>query len=81
MQDKDKWPTMHAYRKAVAMGKAPAILCPDCSGELVPVVGRDTLPALRCLSCRATWEPGMHVWNQIEANIREVNQNMKEENV
>lgn len=80
MRDEDKWPAMHAYRKAVAMGQAPAILCPDCDSELVPVVGSDTLPSLRCLACRVVWEPGLHVWDQIEANIREVNQNMKEEN-
>lgn len=80
MRDEDKWPAMHAYRKAVAMGEAPAILCPEDQAELVPVAGKDG-PALRCLSCRVVFEPGLHVWKQIEANIREVNQNMKEENV
>lgn len=72
MKNEDKWPAIHAYRKAVAMGEAPAITCPDCTGELVPVVGRDTLPALRCLACRAVWEPGLNVWNQIAGNIGEV---------
>lgn len=71
MRDEDKWPAMHAHRKAVALGEAPAIKCPDCEGELVPVVGRDTLPALRCLACRITWEPGLNVWNQIASNIGE----------
>lgn len=78
MRDEDKWPAMHAYRKAVAMGEAPPIECPDCQSELVPVVGRDTLPALRCLACRAVWDIGLNVWNQIEANISEVVQTMKD---
>lgn len=80
MRDEDKWPAMHAYRKAVAMGMAPAIRCPDCEAELVPVVGRDTLPALRCLACRVVWEPGLHVWNQIASNISEAAQDVKDKN-
>lgn len=78
MRDEDKWATVHAYRKAVAMGEAPPILCPECDGELVPVVGRDTLPALRCLACRMVWEPGMQVWDQITANIGEVVQTFRD---
>lgn len=78
MKDEQKWPAMHAYRKAVAMGEAPAIKCPDCQGELVPVVGRDTLPALRCLACRTTWEPGLAIWDQIRANISEVVQTFED---
>lgn len=78
MRDEDKWPAMHAYRKAVALDEAPAIKCPDCEAELVPVVGRDTLPALRCLSCRAVWEIGLNVWDQIASNIGEVVQTFKD---
>lgn len=81
MRDEDKWPTIHAYRKAVALDEAPAIKCTDCEGELVPVVGRDTLPALRCLACRVVWEPGLDVWDQITANISEVVQTFKDRDI
>lgn len=80
MRDQDKWPAMHAYRKAVAMGEAPAIMCPEDGAELVPVASKDG-PALRCLSCRIVFEPGLHVWDQIEANIREVVQTFKDRDI
>lgn len=81
MRDEDKWPAMHAYRKAVGMGEAPAILCPEDEAELVPVVGKNSLPALRCLSCGIVWEPGLHVWDQITANIGEVVQTFKDRDI
>jgi hypothetical protein len=80
MRDEDKWPAIHAYRKAVAKGTAPAILCPDCEGELVPVVGRDGDPELKCLSCRVVYDIGLDVWDQITANIHELVQYLKENN-
>lgn len=78
MRDEDKWPAVHAYRKAVAHGDAPAIMCPDCDIELVPVVGNDGEPELKCLSCRTVFDIGLGVWDQIRANIGEVVQNLKE---
>lgn len=74
LRDEDKWPAMHAYRKAVSMDEAPAILCPEDQAELVPVVGRRSDPALKCLSCNIVFEIGLNTWKQIEANISEVAQ-------
>lgn len=71
MRDEDKWSAMHAYRKMVSNGDAPAILCPDCGGELVPVVGRDGDPELKCMSCRTVFDIGLRTWDQIRANISE----------
>lgn len=78
MRDEYKWPAMHAYRKAVALGEAPPIRCPDCRAELVPVIGKKDLPALKCLSCRAVWSIGQDTWDQIKANISESAYNIKE---
>lgn len=72
---------MHAYRKAVAMGEAPAVLCPEDQAELVPVVGRGGSPSLRCLSCRVVYNPGQDVWDQIESNIREVVQTFRDRDI
>ena len=80
MRDEDKWPAIHAYRKASAAGDAPVIRCPDCDGELVPVVGRDGEPELKCLACRAVFDIGLDVWKQIEANISELADRLKEDN-
>lgn len=81
MRDEDKWPAIHAYRKAVANGDAPEIKCPDCNSGLVPVLGTDGDPELKCLACRTVFNIGLDVWDQIRANIREVAQNLKERNV
>lgn len=78
MKDEEKWPAMHAYRKAVALGEAPAILCPDDDAELVPILGRDSDPELRCLACGVVYDIGLDVWDQIRANLSEVVINIKE---
>ena len=75
------WPAIHAYRKAVAMGDAPAILCPEDQSELVPVVSPTGPPNLRCLECRSVFKPGLDVWDQIEANIGEVVQTIKDRDI
>lgn len=80
MRDEDKWPAMHAYRKSVARGMAPAILCPDCQGELVPVVGADSDPELKCLACGVVYDIGLDVWDQIRANVYELYENVKAKN-
>jgi hypothetical protein len=76
MKDEDKWNTIHAYRRAVALDKAPAIKCPECEGELVPVVGRDGDPELKCMSCRIVFDIGLGVWDQIRANVHELYENV-----
>lgn len=77
MRDEDKWPAIHAYRKMVAMDRAPAILCPDCRGELVPVVGQDSDPELKCLACGTVFDIGLRTWDQIRANISELAEGIK----
>ena len=76
IRDEDKWPAIHAYRKACAAGEAPVIRCPDCDAELVPVVGSRDEPELKCLAGDGVFSIGLDTWDQIEANIREINKNM-----
>jgi hypothetical protein len=79
VRDEDKWAAMHAYRKAVSRGMAPAIVCPDCDAELVPVVGSDGDPELKCLVCRTVFDIGLDVWDQIRANVHELYENVRVE--
>ena len=65
----DNWAKIHRYRRAVANSQAAPIMCPECNSELVPVVGKNGEPALRCLVCRSVYEPGVLVWNQIDAAL------------
>lgn len=77
MRDEDKWPLVHAYRKAVELGEAPKIECPDCEAELVSIMGVRELPAFRCMACMITFHPALQVYKQMEENLREVNENMR----
>lgn len=79
MRDEDKWPALHTYRREVARGNAPAIKCPDCNDELVPVVGKDGDPELKCFYCRSIFSIGLNTWDQIRANITELVQNLEED--
>lgn len=79
MRDEDKWPAIHVYRREVARGNAPAIRCPDCNDELVPVVGAHGDPALKCFYCRTVFSIGLTTWDQIRANIHELAKKVKNE--
>ena len=68
----DNWAKMHAHRRAVARGKALPILCPDCTVEMVPVADRNDEPALKCLACGVVYEPGLDVWDQIDAVLKDI---------
>lgn len=67
---------MHAHRKAVALGVALPIRCPDCDDELVPVVAKNEGPALRCLACRCVFTPGIDTWDQIQVALKEAADNV-----
>lgn len=68
----DKWAKVHAHRRAVARGKANPILCPDCALEMGVFVGSDEEPIFRCFSCRVVFEPGLDVWDQIDAVLKDI---------
>lgn len=80
MRDEDKWPAIHTYRREVSRGRAPEIKCPDCGYELIPVVGKDGDPELKCMACRTIFDIGLDVWDQIRASIGELYQNLEEKN-
>lgn len=81
MRDEDKWATMHAYRTAVTRDMAPAIRCPDDDTELVPVVGSDGDPELKCFQCRTVYDIGLEVWDQIRANVHDLYEEVKNNGV
>ena len=78
MRNEDKWPAIHAYRRAVAEGAAPDIMCPDCEAGMVPVLGTDGDPHLKCLVCRTVFSIGLHTWDQIRSNVHELYENVKD---
>lgn len=72
MNPRDKWDMIHRYRTLVVNDVLPPINCPECDCEMVPVVDTDDSPALQCLGCMSTTHIGLLIWDQIKANIKEV---------
>lgn len=72
MEQRDKWNLVHRYRTLVALDVLPPVKCPECQGEMVPVVDTDDNPALQCFECASTTHIGLHVYDQMKRNIKEV---------
>lgn len=68
MKTEEQWVIVHDYRRAVRRGIAEALLCSEDRDELVPVVGKDSEPVLRCLRCNALTHLGI---NDLEWMIRQ----------
>lgn len=71
----NKWILIHTYNNLVDDDKARPIVCPDDQQLLIPVI--DTVrddnddPVLWCPACNARHRPGIDVWDQIEAVVKE----------
>jgi len=55
-----QWEIVHAYRRSVRRNIAIPTLCFECNQELVPVVGKDSEPVLRCLRCNTLTHLGLN---------------------
>lgn len=60
----DKWAIVHDWRRRVARGLAEPRRCPEDRSELVPSIGLDDEPVLRCMVCRSVLHLGL---NDLEA--------------
>ena len=69
----NNWALLHDYQAKAELGLVPAILCPDdeapCVGYANPENGE---PALRCIECNSVFRIGLHVFEQMKANLREI---------
>lgn len=71
----NKWIMIHTYNNLSDDGKAAPIVCPDCSGPLIPMI--DTVdnsnddPVLWCPSCDSRTRPGIAFWDQVRAVVKE----------
>lgn len=71
METREKWNLVHLYRRYASLGAVPEIMCPECDDDVSPVVDKDGNPALQCFRCRVITHLGLHVYDQMRANIKE----------
>lgn len=79
MAETNKWKLIHSYRNLVERGDAPAIRCPNCTNNLISVIDPDVdepVPALWCPFCDKTVKPGVGLWDQISAAVRDADDNL-----
>lgn len=68
-----EWSYFHSYRKLAENGKVKFLQCPDCSATLVTMGDEDNNPVLWCSHCDSTIRPGLDLYDQIRAVVREHN--------
>lgn len=70
----NKWILIHTYNNLVEDGKANALRCDDDNQLLIPMIDADEDsddPVLWCPSCDTIRRPGINVWDQISAVVKE----------
>lgn len=70
---KNRWHLVHEYQNLANDDLVPPLVCPEDNDHYVwPVIdpnGDD--PAFYCGACDITIYPGINVWDQIEATVRD----------
>lgn len=61
MDNDQKWEIVHQHRRMVSRGLTDPIFCDfgHIPEEMVPAVGNDDEPVLRCLKCRTVLNLGL----------------------
>lgn len=63
--------TFHQYNKLVRRGYVKPLACPICETEYVLRVSVDDDPVLQCFSCNTLTQPGIRLWDQVRAVVKE----------
>lgn len=68
-----EWHYFHEYRRLSEEGKVKHLSCPDCNNKLTTVLGTGDEPVLWCAVCDTLIKPGLDVYDQIRAVVKEHN--------
>ncbi|AXG66137.1 hypothetical protein SEA_ANNADREAMY_13 [Streptomyces phage Annadreamy] len=68
-----EWSIFHEYRHLADSGKVKHLQCPDCTGHLITRLGTEDEPVLWCPSCDTRIQPGLDLYDQIRAVVKEHN--------
>lgn len=69
----NRWHLIHDYQKLNEKKRVPDLECPE-GHKVWPVIDTESDdPAFYCGPCGVTIFPGINVWDQIEAEVRDHN--------
>lgn len=60
----------HLYNRLVRRDMAEALACPTCE-EVYVLREKEDKPVLQCFGCQSLVEPGLTMWNEIQAVVKE----------
>lgn len=63
--------TFHSYNQLVAEGKTKPLTCPDCNNRYVTRITEDGDPLLACVWCDTIIQPGLRLYQQVLAVVKE----------
>jgi len=66
-----EWSIFHNYRRLAQDGKAKPLTCPDCDNQLFTQADENNDPILWCIACDTKILPGLDMYDQIKAVVRE----------
>lgn len=67
----DKWQIVHNFRRCVEEGHAAPLLCPEDENILHASPDKDGEPVFKCYYCGTVYNPGLKIWDQITAIVKE----------
>lgn len=67
----NNWQLFHTFRYLAGEGKVRPLTCPDCSQELVTMLGEDEEPVLYCAQENVYITPGLDLIAQVRAVVME----------
>lgn len=63
--------TFHLYNRLVRRGLVKPLICPVCEMDYVVRTDADDEPVLQCFGCQSTTKPGLKLYSQVEAVVKE----------
>lgn len=63
--------TFHKYNRLVRRGLVKPLTCPVCETEYVLRVSEHDDPVLQCFPCDSLTQPGLNLWNNVQAVVKE----------
>lgn len=63
--------TFHKYRRLVKRGIVKPLSCPDCNEEYTLRTTEDAEPVLQCCFCNTLVQPGLRLYNEVDAVVKE----------
>lgn len=63
--------TFHRYRRLSKRGIVKPLSCPDCHEEYTLRASEAGDPVLQCFFCGTLVQPGLRLYNEVEAVVKE----------